>query len=132
VQALLVLAAALAFLMVPWAIIALCLTHVANALAVRWQAPALAATVQVGTALVTLLILATGALIAFGTVANADAASKATMLARGILELTKCTAYFVPLAALTIGCGTWLSGALAATGAAQARGPDDERMATAA
>jgi biopolymer transport protein ExbB/TolQ len=40
-----------------------------------------------------LLGTVTGLIIAFGAVANADAASKATMLAKGISEAMNCTAF---------------------------------------
>ena len=40
-----------------------------------------------------LLGTVTGLIAAFGAVANADAASKATMLAKGISEAMNCTAF---------------------------------------
>jgi biopolymer transport protein ExbB/TolQ len=40
-----------------------------------------------------LLGTVTGLIAAFGAVANADAASRATMLARGISEAMNCTAF---------------------------------------
>lgn len=42
------------------------------------------------------LFVAIGLIVAFGAVANADAASKATMLAKGISELLNCTPFMVP------------------------------------
>jgi biopolymer transport protein ExbB/TolQ len=49
-----------------------------------------------------LLGTVTGLISAFGAVANADAASRATMLARGISEAMNCTAFGLIVALLAL------------------------------
>jgi hypothetical protein len=50
-----------------------------------------------------LLSLVTGLIVAFGAIANAEASSKATMLARGISEALTCTPVVLRLLAVIIG-----------------------------
>jgi biopolymer transport protein ExbB/TolQ len=49
-----------------------------------------------------LLGTVTGLIVAFGAVANADASSKATMLAKGISEAMNCTAFGLIAAILAL------------------------------
>lgn len=105
--AILILGGLLFVLTVLWAAIALGIGRIAGAIANRLGHPKLTAGVRWITTAVTLIGVALGVIVAFGAVANARAASKATMLARGISELASCTPFFVPAVALIVGGAIW-------------------------
>ena len=57
-----------------------------------------------------LLGTVTGLIAAFGAVANADASSKATMLAKGISEAMNCTAFGLLTGIIGLATFAWLNG----------------------
>ena len=82
--------------------------YVAGALATHWKmTPRFVSAIRVGVALVMALPVALGLIIAFGTIANADAAAKATLLAKGISEALTCTPLVLPGAAALVATGLW-------------------------
>jgi len=90
------------------------LGRVASALATRWSvtrrfAPAIRVGVSMVISFVCIFVCAMGVVIAFGAVANAEASSKATMLARGISEALRCTAFVIPPAAAAVATLFWLA-----------------------
>jgi hypothetical protein len=103
-QLALILAVLLLFLMSAWLIIATGLGYVARTLVSRWNATRLATGVRFTIALVAVPLGWLGALFSIAlsaAFANAEAASKATMLARGLLEALTCKPY-AAIVALTI------------------------------
>ena len=62
-----------------------------------------------GVSIVMGLLIPMGVIAAFGAVANADGASKATLLAKGIAEALTCTPLDLLPAAVTVMAVFWLA-----------------------
>jgi hypothetical protein len=102
-----ILLAALILLTAVGAGLAACAGYLVGAFVARWQLASRAATVRTAVALLVFASTALGTIIAVGTIANLEAASKAHMLARALVELATCTVWAAPVLALLAGGGVW-------------------------
>jgi hypothetical protein len=89
--------------------LAACAGYLVGAVAARWKFASLAATVRTAVALIVFASTALGTIIAVGTIAKLEVASKAHMLARGLVELATCTPWAAPILALLASGGLWVT-----------------------
>jgi hypothetical protein len=104
-----ILVGALILLTAIGAALAACAGYLVGAVAARWRFASRAASIRTAVALVVFASTALGTIVAVGTIAKLEAASKAHMLARGLVELATCTLWAAPVLALLASGGVWIT-----------------------